>query len=118
MNGEWDFRADYLDFTTWYLQKKGYISRADNSDFTLTAEGVDYIETQRGSLPVLNKLLSDGKVRVRQSGTRSVEWDDSSGRGTNGGGADYPALFDVGLAGQATEWLGPPKRGGFADARV
>jgi curved DNA-binding protein len=57
------FPRDYLDFTTWYLQKKGYITRADNSDFTLTAEGVDYIETQRGSLPVLNKLLTDGKVQ-------------------------------------------------------
>ena len=55
------FPRDYLDFTTWYLTKKGYITRADNSDFTLTAEGVDYIETQRMSLPVLNKLLTDGK---------------------------------------------------------
>src|ERR1700739_1891243 len=33
------FPRDYLDFTTWYLQKKGYIARADNSDFTLTADG-------------------------------------------------------------------------------
>ena len=57
------FPRDYLDFTTWYLEKKSYISRADNSDFTLTAEGVDYIETQRTSLPVLNKLLTDGKVQ-------------------------------------------------------
>jgi curved DNA-binding protein len=57
------FPRDYLDFTTWYLQKKNYITRADNSDFTLTAEGVDYIETQRGTLPVLNKLLTDGKVQ-------------------------------------------------------
>jgi hypothetical protein len=54
------FPRDYLDFTTWYLTKKGYINRADNSDFTLTAEGVDYIESQRGNLPVLNKLLTDG----------------------------------------------------------
>lgn len=55
------FPRDYLDFTTWYLQKKGYITRADNSDFTLTAEGVDYVEMQRANLPVLNKLLTDGK---------------------------------------------------------
>jgi hypothetical protein len=55
------FPRDYLDFTTWYLVKKGYISKADNSDFTLTAEGVDFIETQRTSLPTLNKLLTDGK---------------------------------------------------------
>ena len=54
------FPRDYLDFTTWYLTKKGYVNRADNSDFTLTAEGVDYIESQRGNLPMLNKLLTDG----------------------------------------------------------
>lgn len=56
------FPRDYLDFTTWYLQKKGYITRADNSDFTLTAEGVDFVETQRASLPVLNKLLTPGQM--------------------------------------------------------
>ncbi len=54
------FPRDYLEFTTWYLQKKGYITRADNSAFTLTAEGVDFVETQRGNIPVLNKLLSSG----------------------------------------------------------
>ena len=61
------FPRDYLDFTTWYLLKKSFITRADNSDFTLTAEGVDYIETQRGNLPVLNKLLTDGKVQFDKS---------------------------------------------------
>jgi DnaJ domain len=57
------FPRDYLDFTTWYLLKKGFITKADNSDFTLTAEGVDYIEAQRGNIPVLNKLLTDGTGR-------------------------------------------------------
>jgi len=54
------FPRDYLEFTLWYLQKKGYISRADNAAFTLLAEGVDFVETQRMSIPVLNKLLTDG----------------------------------------------------------
>jgi curved DNA-binding protein len=52
------FPRDYLEFTAWYLRKKGYILRADNSDFELTAEGVDFVESQRVNLPVLNKLLS------------------------------------------------------------
>ncbi|MGH9586854.1 MAG: DnaJ domain-containing protein [Acidobacteriaceae bacterium] len=56
------FPRDYLDFTTWYLQKKGYITRADNSDFTLTAAGVDFVEMQRANIPVLNKLLTDGSA--------------------------------------------------------
>ena len=55
------FPRDYLDFTTWYLQKKGYITKADNSDFTLTVDGVDFVETQRVNIPVLNKLLTSGE---------------------------------------------------------
>jgi hypothetical protein len=56
------FPRDYLDFTTWYLMRKGYITRADNSDFTLTAEGVDFVEAQRANIPTLNKLLTDGSA--------------------------------------------------------
>jgi len=58
------FPRDYLDFTTWYLTKKGYVTRADNSDFTLTVAGVDYIETHRARFPILNRLLTSGQVRV------------------------------------------------------
>jgi len=54
------FPRDYLDFTTWYLVKKKYITRSDNSDFTLTADGVDFVETQRATLPVLSRLLTNG----------------------------------------------------------
>lgn len=58
------FPRDYLDFTTWYLVKKGYVHQADNSDFTLTVAGVDYVETQRGHLPILNRLLTSGQIRT------------------------------------------------------
>jgi curved DNA-binding protein CbpA len=54
------FPRDYLEFTLWYLQRKGYIARADNAAFTLMAEGVDFVEQQRATLPVLNKLLTTG----------------------------------------------------------
>jgi len=67
------FPRDYLDFTTWYLQKKGYISRADNSDFTLTAEGVDFIESQRVNLPMLNRLLTDGTLHASDWSSRSLQ---------------------------------------------
>jgi len=78
------FPRDYLDFTTWYLQKKGYITRADNSDFTLTAEGVDFIETQRSSLPVLNKLLTDGKVQFDKSARPAQPSNGSNGKNGSG----------------------------------
>src|SRR5215471_5948167 len=58
------FPRDYLDFTTWYLTKKGYITRADNSDFTLTIEGVDFVETKRSTIPLLDRLLTTGSHTV------------------------------------------------------
>lgn len=61
------FPRDFLDFTSWYLVEKGYMRRADNSDFTITVAGVDYVETQRTNLPILNRLLTSGKPRVAES---------------------------------------------------
>jgi curved DNA-binding protein CbpA len=55
------FPRDYLEFTAWYLRTKGYITRADNSAFAITAEGVDFVETQRVNIPVLDKLLTTGE---------------------------------------------------------
>jgi curved DNA-binding protein len=54
------FPRDYMDFTLWYLQRKGYVAKADNAQFTLTAEGVDFVEGQRASFPTLNKMLTSG----------------------------------------------------------
>lgn len=54
------FPRDYLDFTLWYLQKKGYVTKADNAQFTLSVDGVDFVETQRANIPTLNKLLTSG----------------------------------------------------------
>lgn len=54
------FPRDYLEFTTWYLQSKKYIAKADNSDFTLTVQGVDFVESNRTNIPVLDKLLTSG----------------------------------------------------------
>jgi curved DNA-binding protein CbpA len=52
------FPRDYLDFTTWYLKSKNYITKGDNSDFALTALGVDYIESNCTSIPILDRLLN------------------------------------------------------------
>jgi hypothetical protein len=72
------FPRDYLDFTTWYLQKKGYISRADNSDFALTAEGVDFVETKRAILPVLNRMLTGGTRSATKDSRAASETSTSS----------------------------------------
>jgi curved DNA-binding protein len=67
------FPRDYLEFTAWYLSNKGYITRADNSDFTLTAEGVDFVETQRTSIPILDKLLTDGTGAEVVTATKALK---------------------------------------------
>jgi curved DNA-binding protein CbpA len=54
------FPRDYLDFTLWYLQRKGYVTKADNAAFTLSVDGVDFVETQRANIPTLHKLLTSG----------------------------------------------------------
>jgi curved DNA-binding protein len=51
---------EYLDFTTWYLRNMHYITREDNSDFALSALGVDYVESNYTRIPMLNKLLNSG----------------------------------------------------------
>jgi hypothetical protein len=55
------FPRDYLDFTLWYLLKKGYVSKADNAQYTLTADGVDFVEANRVDFPNLNKMLTSGR---------------------------------------------------------
>jgi hypothetical protein len=68
-----------LVFTAWYLRTKGYITRADNAEFTITAEGVDFVETQRVHIPVLDKLLSTGEGFSSKDG--------GAARGAAAGGA-------------------------------
>jgi hypothetical protein len=60
------FPREYLDFTTWYLAQKGYIVRADNSDFTITVAGVDYVEAERTNRPIVNRLLTSGRLHFSE----------------------------------------------------
>jgi curved DNA-binding protein len=60
LEAQMGFPREYLDFTTWYLRNKKYITREDNSDFALTVLGVDYVESNYSNLPILRKLLNAG----------------------------------------------------------
>ena len=42
---------DYLQFTTWYLVMKKYITQTDSADYALTALGVDFVEREPGQCP-------------------------------------------------------------------
>jgi len=54
------FPRDYLDFTIWYLKSKRYITVGDNSALALTSLGVDYVESNCSSIPILHRLLESG----------------------------------------------------------
>ncbi len=49
---------EYLDFTLWYLRSKKYIRQEDSAELALTCLGVDYIEANRSSFPLLNSRLN------------------------------------------------------------
>jgi hypothetical protein len=54
------FPREYLSFTMWYLRSKQLVTLADNSDYALTADGADYVETNTTECEPLNKLISGG----------------------------------------------------------
>lgn len=58
---------EYLDFSTWYLCSKQYITKEDNSDFALTALGADFVEGNAAAIPVLDKLLNIGTPTATSS---------------------------------------------------
>jgi len=107
------FPRDYLDFTTWYLTKKGYATRADNSDFALTAEGVDYIESQRGNLPVLNRLLTDGSGKMTGA-ARARKHSSDPNEANVAGAAKKPII----LPNSETVWLDRRQSGGDRRRRL
>jgi hypothetical protein len=65
------FPREYLDFTTWYLRSKKYITREDNSDFALTVLGVDYVESNYAKLPLLRKFLNAGSTNHKANGNEN-----------------------------------------------
>ena len=55
------FPREYLNFTLWYLRQKGYVARMDdNSDYSLTSAGVDFVEGSSNSNRVIRELLTAG----------------------------------------------------------
>jgi curved DNA-binding protein CbpA len=48
---------EHLLFTTWYLREKHFVCLDERSSLQITAEGVDYVETNLSSNKTLYKLL-------------------------------------------------------------
>ena len=55
------FPREYLDFTIWYLRSKKYVTQDDGAVLALTSLGVDFVEANYSSLPLMGKLLNAGR---------------------------------------------------------
>jgi hypothetical protein len=58
------FPREYLSFTMWYLRAKDFATAADNSDYTITAAGADYLESNTPQNEILTKLIKRGPMKV------------------------------------------------------
>jgi len=56
------FPREYLNFTMWFLRAKKYVTAADNADYTISAEGAEFVETNIGKSEALANLLFPGGV--------------------------------------------------------
>ncbi len=54
---------EHLEFTIWYLKEKGYLKRDEtSSDYTVTSEGVDWVESKMPSNRLVYKLLKSAEM--------------------------------------------------------
>lgn len=61
------FPREHLMFTIWYLQSKGLIQRGEESDYSITAAGVDHVEEHlpnNGVMYLLLKAAETGSTHV------------------------------------------------------
>jgi curved DNA-binding protein CbpA len=68
-----DFPREHLHFALWYLKAKKYVQQDDRSSFILTAEGVDFLESQLPGNELLYKIFraSESGVMVYPKGLLS-----------------------------------------------
>jgi len=70
---------EYLEFTLWFLKSKGYVAMQQNSDFALTAEGAEYVESHSSDNNLIRALLSAPSL----SETLPVDGDPLAGAATD-----------------------------------
>lgn len=64
------FPREHLQFSIWYLKGRRYIAQDDRSSFVITADGVDFLETQLPNNEILYKIFraSESGVMVFPKG--------------------------------------------------
>lgn len=82
LEAQMGFPRDYLDFTIWYLRGKKLIIQADNATFSLTCEGIDFVEENLSKIPMFGKLLSEGRSPMPRGEAREQRPDQAKTAGT------------------------------------
>jgi curved DNA-binding protein CbpA len=52
-----DFPREHLAFALWYLKSKRFVTQDDRSSFIISAEGVDFLETQLPGNEMLHEIF-------------------------------------------------------------
>jgi len=55
------FPREHLEFAIWFLREKQYVRTGNNSDYSISAMGAEYLESEVPSNGVLSKLLHAAK---------------------------------------------------------
>ena len=108
------FPRDYLDFTLWYLQRKKFVDRTDSACYSLTAEGVDFVEKERTKVPILNGLLTSGTDTIGQP----VDGDELEGQMSNRAVANGSSARSGRRTGKDVRRSGKDHRIGMPDDRI
>ncbi len=56
------FPREHLVFTLWYLKDRKLLMQAEGSDYAITVDGVDYVETHIPKHDILYKLLKSAET--------------------------------------------------------
>lgn len=67
------FPREYLSFTMWYLRAKDLATAGDNSDYALTATGVDFVELNANENEIMTKLIKPGMAQSPASKKTAVK---------------------------------------------
>jgi curved DNA-binding protein len=66
------FPREHLMFAMWYLKERSYVRQDESSDYVITGDGVDYVESHLPSNQLLYKLLKAAEMGSTRSGAKAA----------------------------------------------
>jgi curved DNA-binding protein len=69
------FPREHLMFTMWYLKEQNCVRQDENSDYVITGDGVDYVESHLPSNKLLYRLLKAGESGTSRNTSKETRAD-------------------------------------------